>query len=162
MFIDNPFPIALMKQQSPIRCLDLSARFLITDSCTCTHYVISGHDTQWLYIDIQSLDAYIYMYIHVHTCTMYMYVYMYMRSCLNIHTCMYMYAYTNSNLCPPGILYSVVLFAVCVYVFSSRTKLAVVDENSVLMVYDVTSKELLYQEPNASSVAWSSHCEVCY
>ena len=49
---------------------------------------------------------------------------------------------------------------VCVYVFSSRTKLAVVDENSVLMVYDITSKELLYQEPNASSVAWNSHCEV--
>ena len=46
------------------------------------------------------------------------------------------------------------------YVFSSRTKLAVVDENSVLMVYDITSKELLYQEPNASSVAWNSHCEV--
>ena len=48
VFIDNPFPIALMKQQIPIRCLDLSARSLITDSCTCTHYVISGHDTQWL------------------------------------------------------------------------------------------------------------------
>ena len=55
---------------------------------------------------------------------------------------------------------SAVSFAVCVYVFSSRTKLAVVDENSVLMVYDITSKELLYQEPNASSVAWNSHCEV--
>ena len=38
VFIDNPFPIALMKQQSPIRCLDLSARSLITDSCI--HYVI--------------------------------------------------------------------------------------------------------------------------
>ena len=48
VFIDNPFPIALMKQQIPIRCLDLSARSLITDSCKCIHYVISGHDTQWL------------------------------------------------------------------------------------------------------------------
>ena len=56
--------------------------------------------------------------------------------------------------------YSAVLFALCTHVISSRTKLAVVDENSVLMVYDVTSKELLYQEPNASSVAWNSHCEV--
>ena len=28
------------------------------------------------------------------------------------------------------------------------------------MVYDVTTRELLYQEPNASSVAWNSHCEV--
>ena len=35
-----------------------------------------------------------------------------------------------------------------------------VDENSVLMVYDVTTRELLYQEPNATSVAWNSHCEV--
>ena len=42
----------------------------------------------------------------------------------------------------------------------SRTKLAVVDENNILMVYDVITKELLYQEPNASSVAWNSHCEV--
>ena len=44
----------------------------------------------------------------------------------------------------------------------SRTKLAVVDENNILMVYDVITKELLYQEPNASSVAWNSHCEVNY
>ena len=35
-----------------------------------------------------------------------------------------------------------------------------VDENSVLMVYDVTTRELLYQEPNATSVAWNSNCEV--
>ena len=50
----------------------------------------------------------------------------------------------------------------CVFFFPlcSRTKLAVVDENNVLMVYNVTTKELLYQEPNASSVAWNSHCEV--
>ena len=60
----------------------------------------------------------------------------------------------------PDILYSAMLLALCTYVLPSRTKLAVVDENSVLMVYDVTSKELLYQEPNASSVAWNSHCEV--
>lgn len=43
----------------------------------------------------------------------------------------------------------------------SRTKLAVVDENSLLMVYDLTTKQLLYQEPNATSVAWNSQYEVC-
>ena len=42
----------------------------------------------------------------------------------------------------------------------SGTQLSVVDEKSVLMVYDVSTRELLYQEPNASSVAWNSHCEV--
>ena len=30
MFIDNPFPIPLVKQQSPIRCVDLSARYTLT------------------------------------------------------------------------------------------------------------------------------------
>ena len=44
--------------------------------------------------------------------------------------------------------------------FSSRTKLAVVDDNNVLMVYDLTTKQLLYQEPNASSVAWNEQYEV--
>ena len=44
MFINNPFPIALMKQQSPIRCLDLSARSHIIR----IDRLISGHDTQWL------------------------------------------------------------------------------------------------------------------
>ena len=30
VFVDNPFPIPLVKQQSPIRCLDLSARYTLT------------------------------------------------------------------------------------------------------------------------------------
>ena len=42
----------------------------------------------------------------------------------------------------------------------SRTKLAVVDENGLLMVYDLTTKQLLYQEPNATSVAWNTQYEV--
>ena len=45
--------------------------------------------------------------------------------------------------------------------FISRTKLAVVDENSILMVYDLITKQLMYQEPNATSVAWNSFYEVC-
>lgn len=43
----------------------------------------------------------------------------------------------------------------------SRTRLAVVDENNACMVYDLNSKELLFQEPNANSVAWNTHNEVC-
>jgi intraflagellar transport protein 122 len=35
VFIDNPFPIALMTQQSPIRCLDLSARYMIAVMVLC-------------------------------------------------------------------------------------------------------------------------------
>ena len=46
----------------------------------------------------------------------------------------------------------------------SRKKLAVVDEHSNLLVYDLTSQELLFQEPNANSVAWNSEMEdmLCY
>ncbi len=28
IFLDNSFPIELIKQQTPVRCLDLSARFV--------------------------------------------------------------------------------------------------------------------------------------
>ncbi len=42
----------------------------------------------------------------------------------------------------------------------SRTKLAVVDENSTLLVYNLNNKELLYQEPNANSVSWNTQYEV--
>ena len=49
---------------------------------------------------------------------------------------------------------------VCVCVSASRTKLAVVDENNTLMVYNIASKELLFQEPNANSVAWNTQYEV--
>lgn len=47
----------------------------------------------------------------------------------------------------------------CLDLSLSRTKLAVVDENSILMVYDLNTKQLLYQEPNATSVAWNSQYE---
>ena len=46
------------------------------------------------------------------------------------------------------------------FLFVSGCKLAVVDDNNVLLVYDVTKKELLYQEPSAGSVAWNSQFEV--
>ena len=35
IFIDNPFPILLLKQQASVRCLDLSARY----ACTLCLYV---------------------------------------------------------------------------------------------------------------------------
>jgi len=53
------------------------------------------------------------------------------------------------------------VFHVYVYVFApSRSRLAIVDESNVLMVYDMISKQLLYQEPNATSVCWNQTCEV--
>ena len=48
----------------------------------------------------------------------------------------------------------------CLDLNSSRKKLAVVDENNTLLVYDVRTKALLYQEPNANSVAWNTMNEV--
>ncbi|XP_069142693.1 intraflagellar transport protein 122 homolog isoform X2 [Argopecten irradians] len=47
----------------------------------------------------------------------------------------------------------------CLDVSASRTKLAVVDEHSTCLVYDINTKELLFQEPNANSVAWNTHYE---
>ena len=64
----------------------------------------------------------------------------------------------------------------CLDLSSSRNKLAVVDENSNLLVYDVSAKkaisgstisddndtmsgELLYSEKNANSVAWNTEME---
>lgn len=43
---------------------------------------------------------------------------------------------------------------------SSRNKLAVVDDVGTLFVYNLPTKELLYQEPNANSVAWNTQYEV--
>ena len=53
---------------------------------------------------------------------------------------------------------------ICMFSFlpTSRSKLAAVDENSILMVYDLKNKQLLYQEPNATSVAWNTQYEVHY
>ncbi|ELU12491.1 hypothetical protein CAPTEDRAFT_164190 [Capitella teleta] len=47
----------------------------------------------------------------------------------------------------------------CLDMSSTRSKIAVVDEHNTLLVYDVTSKELLFQEPNANSVAWNTNYE---
>ncbi|KAG8240368.1 hypothetical protein J437_LFUL002509, partial [Ladona fulva] len=47
----------------------------------------------------------------------------------------------------------------CLDLSSSRRKLAVVDECNQCLVYDAQTKELLFQEPNANSVAWNSNCE---
>ncbi|XP_074605343.1 intraflagellar transport protein Oseg1 [Brevipalpus obovatus] len=47
----------------------------------------------------------------------------------------------------------------CLDVSMSRKKIAVVDEKSNLYVHDLQSKELLYQERNANSVAWNSKAE---
>uniref|UniRef100_A0A668W102 Intraflagellar transport protein 122 homolog n=1 Tax=Oreochromis aureus TaxID=47969 RepID=A0A668W102_OREAU len=47
----------------------------------------------------------------------------------------------------------------CLDMSASRNKLAVVDEHNTLLVYDIRSKELLFQEPNANSVAWNTQCE---
>ncbi|XP_065066835.1 intraflagellar transport protein 122 homolog isoform X1 [Rhopilema esculentum] len=44
----------------------------------------------------------------------------------------------------------------CLDLSCNRTKLAVVDENSTCLVYDLKTKELLFQEPNANSVSWNT------
>lgn len=45
----------------------------------------------------------------------------------------------------------------CLDVSPDRRKLALVDDKATLLVFDLTSKELLYQEPNANSVAWNAY-----
>lgn len=40
-----------------------------------------------------------------------------------------------------------------------RQKLAVIDENLTLFVYNLKTGDLIFQEPNASSVAWNSSFE---
>eukprot|EP00854_Cymbomonas_tetramitiformis_P014886 gene14886-17599_t len=47
----------------------------------------------------------------------------------------------------------------CLDLSASRGKLAVVDENTNVMVYDLLSKELLFEEKNANSVAWNTEME---
>lgn len=41
---------------------------------------------------------------------------------------------------------------------SSRQKVAIVDDSSTCLVYDLISKEMLYEEPEAASVAWNTEC----
>ena len=52
----------------------------------------------------------------------------------------------------------------CLDLSAARNKLALVDENSTCQVFDLNTKKLLYQEPNANSVAWNTQCEdmLCY
>ncbi|KAK6627629.1 hypothetical protein RUM44_010107 [Polyplax serrata] len=47
----------------------------------------------------------------------------------------------------------------CLDLSKSRMKLAVVEDTNQLHVYDLESKELLYQEPNATSAAWNYYFE---
>lgn len=44
----------------------------------------------------------------------------------------------------------------CLDLSLARTKLAIVDDQSTCLVYDMQSKELLYSEPNANSVSWNT------
>lgn len=45
----------------------------------------------------------------------------------------------------------------CVDLNLAHTKIAVVDESSTLFVYDLLSKDLLFQEPSAVSVFWNAY-----
>ncbi|XP_065909716.1 intraflagellar transport protein 122 homolog [Dysidea avara] len=47
----------------------------------------------------------------------------------------------------------------CLDISANNSKLAVVDENYALLVYDIRTKELLFQEPQATSVTWNNHCD---
>mmetsp|Transcript_43067 Transcript_43067/g.76259 ORF Transcript_43067/g.76259 Transcript_43067/m.76259 type:complete len:999 (-) Transcript_43067:43-3039(-) len=47
----------------------------------------------------------------------------------------------------------------CLDLSCRRRKLAVVDETSNLLVYDLETQSLMYQEPNANSVAWNTEME---
>lgn len=47
----------------------------------------------------------------------------------------------------------------CLDVNASRTKLAAIDEQNTCLVYDLITKELLFQEPNANSVSWNAKYE---
>jgi len=47
----------------------------------------------------------------------------------------------------------------CLDLSASRKKLAVVDENNTCIVYDLDTKEQLFAEPHANSVAWNTQNE---
>ena len=59
---------------------------------------------------------------------------------------------------------SFVLGSRCLDLSASRQQLAIVDEHSTCQVFDIATKNLLYQEPNANSVAWNTQCDkmLCY
>ncbi|EEB18094.1 conserved hypothetical protein [Pediculus humanus corporis] len=47
----------------------------------------------------------------------------------------------------------------CLDLSKSRMKLAAVEDTNQVHVYDLETKELIYQEPNATSAAWNSYFE---
>ncbi|KAL2917328.1 hypothetical protein HK105_202992 [Polyrhizophydium stewartii] len=47
----------------------------------------------------------------------------------------------------------------CLDLNLSRTKLAIVDDQNMCLVYSVKTQELLYQEPNANSAAWNTEID---
>lgn len=47
----------------------------------------------------------------------------------------------------------------CLDLSSSKLKLAVVDENSKVFIYDLVTKDVMFEENNATSVAWNSDME---
>ncbi len=52
----------------------------------------------------------------------------------------------------------------CLDLSASRNKLAVVDENSKVYVYELSTQEVVFEESNANSVAWNTEMEdmFCY
>nr|XP_026691357.1 intraflagellar transport protein 122 homolog [Ciona intestinalis] len=52
----------------------------------------------------------------------------------------------------------------CLDLSMKRTKLAIISDNSTCHVYDIATKELLFEEVNANSVAWNTQNEemLCY
>ncbi|KAL5037642.1 hypothetical protein RTP6_005043 [Batrachochytrium dendrobatidis] len=47
----------------------------------------------------------------------------------------------------------------CIDLNLSRTKLAVIDDQNTCVVYDINTKDVLFQEPNASSVSWNTEVD---
>ena len=47
----------------------------------------------------------------------------------------------------------------CLDINCTRSKIALVDENTSVLVHDVKTKELLFQDTNANSVAWNTEME---
>ena len=45
----------------------------------------------------------------------------------------------------------------CIDISMGRDKLAIIDETQTCSVYDIKTKKLLFQEPNATSLAWNTH-----
>ena len=52
----------------------------------------------------------------------------------------------------------------CLDLSMGRTKVAIVDDQNTCLVYDLATKELLYSEPHANSVAWNTDFDdmLCY